>query len=140
MMKFALVAVGLSLTLPVQAASFGDDVAACAVRYELPPDSPELGKVFTACEQRVAEARRLADRAVVVTLFKECLQTAARGLDDRTSPASDIAKAVAFSCRTQWRDLLLAEGASARGADQYPSAPLTDASLHAVLENRTRKR
>lgn len=139
----ALLALGVSTA---SAASFGDEVTNCAARSGVTQDSPNFQAALGACERLVANKRDAqafdanADRAVAAVLFRQCLQDTSGQLDDRVSTAADIAKAVAFKCRSRWRSLMLASGASSAGAEAYPSAPLSDAAITAVLESRASTR
>lgn len=121
---------------------FGDAVAECAAKYQLPVNSPELQEVFTACEKEVERSRKPVnpDTLSLVETFEKCLAENAARFDDRISPASEIAQAAAAECQFKWFSVLKSSSTpptewSAR-MDEYPSKAVRDAALRAVLLNR----
>ena len=122
---------------------FGDAVAECAAKYQLPVNSPELQQVFAACEKEVERSRKQVnpDTLSLVETFEKCLAENAARFDDRISPASEIAQAAAAECQFKWFSVLKSSSTlpsewSAR-MDEYPSKAVRDAALRAVLLNRS---
>ena len=87
-----------------------------------------LAGVFTSALAQ-PEPQPAAERAALNLALQGCLRSNAAMLDDRTSPASDIARAVAFRCSDAW-----AEFAS---VGNHPREALNALSLVKVLEGRS---
>lgn len=143
MRVFGVVAFGLLSSLSyAQERPFGDAVAECAAKYQLPVNSPKLQDVFSACEKEVERSRRQVnpDTLSLVETFEKCLAENAARFDDRISPASEIAQAAAAECQFKWFSVLKSSSTppsewNAR-MDEYPSKAVRDAALRAVLLNR----
>lgn len=141
LMHVSLMLIATLTTASVSAANFGDEVVACAAAKRVQPNSLEASKVFAECEKEVSERRKKVESAktdipVLVDQFRDCLYESASDLDDSISPASEIARAAASSCRPKWMKVLVANSESISKMDSYPSQAVMDASIEAVLTQR----
>lgn len=116
---------------------FGDAVARCAAKSGIATDSPKLNETFAKCEKEI-EAQR-GSVVEKIDAFQGCLKSSAARLDDKLSPASDIAAAISSDCETAWLAVLIANGQTEK-MGEYPSKTVSDFALKTVLETRASAR
>lgn len=78
---------------------FGNKVARCLAERQIAPNAPDFGKQAESCERSVAmdETR---------DAWQICVARAVAALDDRISPASDIAAAASDQCGEEYEAML----------------------------------
>ena len=78
---------------------YGDRVARCLAEQKVMPDSPDFNQQAERCERIL----RMDDAKAA---WQVCMWRAVASMDDRVSPASDIATATADQCGQEYGAML----------------------------------
>ena len=78
---------------------YGDRVARCLAEHRVMPDAPDFNQQAERCE-------RILKMDDAKTAWQGCVSRAAAAMDDRVSPASDIATAIGDQCGAEHEAML----------------------------------
>lgn len=83
----------------VSAEQYGGRIVRCLAEHKVTPDAPEFNQKADQCDRKL----KMDDAKFA---WQVCVAHAVKELDDRMSPASDIATAVSDQCGDEYQALL----------------------------------